>query len=85
MIQAYNDQSANFEIVEQTDEHIIIRDLGPWDQYKTITNAAEWVVSQLAGSLGDRRLLYYDSEGILDELKVENGKFAGFKYVESGQ
>lgn len=60
---------------------LVIRDLGPWDRYMTVTNAAETVVSELVdrGALPPgRRLFYYDSEGHLDELLVRNGCFAGY-------
>lgn len=61
---------------------LVIRDIGPWDRYRTVTNDAEAVVEALvkAGRLPEgRRLLYFDSEGDLDEIIVKNGKFAGFK------
>jgi hypothetical protein len=71
---------ANYSIVEDTDKHIVLRDLGPWDQYPTITNDAEAVVEDLAQELGGRRLFYIDSEGQKDELLVSaTGQFAGFK------
>jgi len=59
---------------------VCIRDLGPWDQYKTITNDAETVVLELVenGELpDDKRLFYYDSYGQLDEILHEKGKFKG--------
>jgi len=60
---------------------LIIRDIGPWDRHPTVTNGAEAVVRDLASSgylPEGRRLLYYDSEGQLYELRVEHGRFAGF-------
>lgn len=57
---------------------ILDRDLGN----KSVTNDAENVVADLVreGKLPEgRRLLYYDSEGQLDEIMVSGGKFAGFK------
>jgi hypothetical protein len=63
---------------------LVIRDVGPWDKRPTVTNDAEDVVRRLVeeGRLPEgRRLLYYDSEGNLDELVVKDGKFAGFKAV----
>ncbi len=61
---------------------LVIRDLGPWEKYMTITNDAENVVAELH-SLGHippgRNLLYYDSLGTLDELNHDgNGHFLGF-------
>lgn len=61
---------------------VVVRDIGPWDQYPTITNAPEELVSFMFrnGQLTHgRRLLYYDSEGQLDEIVVKDGRFAGFK------
>lgn len=69
---------ANYEIVEDSSAQMIIRDLGPWDQFLTVTNAAEVVVIELSDQLKGRRLFYYDSDGALDELVVVNGLFAGF-------
>ena len=60
---------------------LIVRDMGPWDHYPTITNAAEELVAHLfrINSLHPgRRLLYYDSEGQLDEILIKDGRFAGF-------
>jgi hypothetical protein len=73
---------ANFAIVEDTARHLLIRDIGPWNVYPTVTNDAEEVVKKLAPILGDRRLFYFDSEGELDELLVNNGHFAGFAVVD---
>jgi len=69
---------ANYEVVRANLAEVVIRDLGPWDRFQTVTNAAEETVRELAGRLDGRRLFYYDSEGQLDELKVKNGEFAGF-------
>lgn len=74
---------AQFKILEATDTSVLIRDIGPWDQCFTVTNDAEGVVDRLRPILGRRRLFYFDSEGDLGELKVENGKFAGFVRAES--
>jgi hypothetical protein len=73
---------ANFEIVEQTPEAVTIRDIGPWDQYPTITNSAEEVVEVLSRELvikNGQRLLYWDSENELTELLHKDGLFMGFK------
>lgn len=73
---------ANYDIAKQMPEAITLRDLGPWDKFLTITNAAEDVVEELVrqGILNEgQRLLYYDSEGELTELIHKNGKFSGFK------
>lgn len=69
---------ANYEVVTDNADMLIIRDLGPWDQHPTVTNDAEQVVEELAAQLGKRRLFYIDSEGQIDELAVKDGRFAGF-------
>lgn len=69
---------ANWRVVRDTPEQLVIEDLGPWSEHPTVTNDAEWVVSQVAGSLRGRVLLYFDSLGSLDQLLVRNGRFAGF-------
>lgn len=59
---------------------LVIRDVGR--ECMSITNDAEAVVEDLVsrGLLpAGRRLFYYDSDGQLDELLVEDGRFAGFK------
>lgn len=68
----------NFEIIRQDDEMVLLKDLGPWDKYMTITNGAEEVVASVAPWLGHRRLEYIDSEGNRDQILVRDGKFAGF-------
>jgi hypothetical protein len=74
---------ANYEIVGSTDDRLTIKDLGPWNRYATITNAAETVVEDLLPILANRRLFYYDSENELTEILVVNNKFAGFRMPES--
>jgi hypothetical protein len=78
-------RSPNYVIVEDDypqGKPLVIKDLGPWDWCLTVTNGAEQVVADLVamGKLPPgRKLLYYDSDGVLDEILVVNGKFAGFK------
>ncbi len=72
---------ANYQIVRKTDKSLIIRDIGPWSKYMTITNAAEEVVQALAPQLIGRRLFYYDSEDEFGELLIEAGRFTGFKFA----
>jgi len=69
---------ARFDIVKETEEYIIIQDLGPWDVHYTVTNDAEQVVKRLASHLAGRRLFYMDSAGETDELLVRDGEFVGF-------
>lgn len=74
-----SDRKANYTVVERNSKRIVLRDQGPWDQYLSITNAAESVVeTEVLNGLGTRRLFYHDSEGELTELRVKDGKFAGF-------
>jgi len=78
-------KTPNYSIENINDNRILIRDLGPWHEYPTITNNAEAVVAELVAAhgedLGGRELHYIDSEGDIDQLLVENGRFAGFKYL----
>ena len=71
----------NYIIVQETEELVLIRDVGPWDQHSTVTNMAEEVVLELVPMLDGRRLEYYDSDGRRDQLLVRDGKFAGFAPV----
>jgi len=72
-------------VIEESGQHgsgfVVIRDLGPWDRYLSVTNDAEAVVDDIVTSgrlCPGQRILYYDSDGQLDELLVEGGRFAGF-------
>ena len=71
-------QLANYSIERQTPDYILIRDEGPWDFYQSVTNAAESTVAGLIDALHGRHLYYIDTDGRIDELKIEDGKFAGF-------
>jgi hypothetical protein len=68
---------ANYAIVRDTHpDLIVIRDIGPWDAYQTVTNAADLVVAELqaARQLRDgRKLFYYDSEGEYGEIAYQSG------------
>lgn len=77
-------KAANFEVVkkDETTKTLTIRDIGPWDQFLTVTNDAENVLESLMKygiiELG-WRLFYYDSDGDLDEILMnDDGAFAGF-------
>lgn len=73
---------SNWEIVPGVvPGHLTIRDLGPWDRFPSVTNDAENVVAELRMKLkAGQRLFYYDSEGRLDEIVIdERGNFAGFR------
>ena len=72
---------ANYRIVSESLESIVIEDCGPWDQFPTVTNSAEEVIDDLRqkGYLKtNQRLFYYDSDGIMDELLLKNFRFNGF-------
>jgi len=80
-----------FVIVRNTpkmDKPLVIRDVGPWDAYPTVTyptvtNEIEAVIENLRnrGLLpADRRLLYYDSEGRLTEAVMEAGAFVAYRH-----
>ena len=75
--------SCRYEILmgESDDQVLTIRDLGPWDRHKTITNDVESVIDDLwPGVLRGRRLFYYDTRGELAEIlyAFESGRFLGF-------
>jgi hypothetical protein len=74
---------AQIKILDFTEQSVLIRDIGPWDQCFTVTNDAENVVQRILPILDGRRLFYFDSEGDLGEIKVKDGKFAGFVRAES--
>lgn len=76
-----NPRDPNFEVVKDTAQYMIVRDLGPWDVHRSITNGAEEVVAELFATrkLGAKRLGYYDSEGELGELVHDGcGNFVEF-------
>ena len=73
---------SSFEISRDDFNGLIIQDTGHADGKMSVTNDAENVVEHLVmtGKLSHgQRLFYYDSEGDLSELVVENGRFVGFK------
>lgn len=76
---------SNFTILTNTADVIVLKDLGPWDIFKTITNDAEAVVSYLYKSsqaTGSKRIVYYDSEEEATELFHDGcGNFTGFGFA----
>lgn len=79
MYNAPHHRRANYAVKEITDKHMLIEDLGPWDEYPTVTNAVEVVVEELRGQLNGRKLFYVDSEGVVDEIVYDrDGKFSHF-------
>ncbi len=72
-------RKANYELVRQDNGCVLIRDVGPWDKFLTVTNAAEEVVAELLPMLNGRRLEYIDSLGDRAVLLIsKDGKFSGF-------
>lgn len=78
-IRTTSQRGARFRIEATYADRVVIRDVGPWDERKSVTNDAEAVVQALVPALGQRRLFYYDTDNVLDELVVLDGAFAGFK------
>lgn len=77
---ASRDMLVNYRIENETEDYILIRDLGPHDEYKTVTNEPEWVVHHLLRRLRGRKLYYIDSEGSTDQILIHDGRFAGFSF-----
>jgi len=69
---------AKFVIEKETDEYIYIKDIGVDE--KSVTNDATVVVANLYEhhDLKNRRLIYRDSLGSIDEIKHKNGIFTGY-------
>ena len=64
---------------ESSEACLVIRNIG--DDCISVTNNVENVVANLVrgGFLPEgQRLMYYDSDGALDEICVANGSFGGF-------
>jgi len=78
-----NMKKTNYEIKLCSDSFVLIKDIGPWGRYMTVTNAAEDVVEELNCLLNGRRLFYVDSSNYIDEILIEHNKFAGFKLLNN--
>jgi hypothetical protein len=76
---------ADVEVIKETPEYIYLKAIGH-NVGLTITNDAEWVVSQLVNehNLGMRRVFYMDSLGQIDELTHVGAHFTGYKYGHEG-
>jgi len=70
-----------YEVVEVTDEKIVLNDLSNQVFSRSITNDAECLVAELFEKYGDLRIFYYDTMGMLTELDHENGKFTKFLFA----
>ncbi len=73
-------KNANYEIIKETPEYVVIKDLGPWDKFPTVTNKAQEVVESLFSTLKGRKLFYYDSNNNCAEIKIKDGEFSGFSF-----
>lgn len=56
-------RKANYTIVASDRNQVIIQDVGPWDQYLSVTNDAKNIVKELVakGYLADGRRLFWKS------------------------
>jgi hypothetical protein len=78
---------AAFVIKKETDCFVYIEDRGNHHNCKTVTNDAEWILKELADSIANfenKRLLYMDSEGRIDEIEHSGRRFIGFKAGHEG-
>ena len=69
---------ANFSIERQL-PFVVLVDRGPWTTYPTITNSSDKVIrflvdSRLLTGNGKEKFYYFDSEGDLTGVEVENGQ-----------
>jgi len=78
---------SNYSIESNSDEVILIKDLGPWDRYKTVTNDAEAVVAHLFRRglvTPNKQIIYIDSDGDYGELYHDGaGNFEGFGFTQA--
>jgi len=74
---------AMFHFVEMNEEKIVIADDALMHGTMSITNDAEAVTEGLLEHFGgDRKILYYDTEGELTELRHDGKVFTGFGFPE---
>ena len=77
-------RSAHRIVANVIGQPLVIRDVGPWDVFLTVTNDAEAVVQDLVESgllpVG-RRLFSLDSAGEPGELLIHADRFSGFAPV----
>ena len=73
-------RSATFTVADLTDTKIFIVDQ---DIGMSVTNDAENVVAFILQTVGNRRIIYKDTQGRWDELAHNGREFTGFKpYAE---
>jgi len=78
-----NRKIANYCVLESNGYFVALKDLGPWDKYPTITNSAEEVIAKMyEDGIKDQRIIYFDSENDLTELKHDGkGHFRAFDII----
>jgi hypothetical protein len=59
---------ASWSVIKETEDWMFIDDVGDHSRQPTITNDAEYVVSQIRPTLKGRGLIYKDSDGMLEVL-----------------
>lgn len=76
-------KTPNYKIISEDKNQITIQDVGPWNEFPTVTNGAELVVKELAdaGKLDGRTLRAIDSVGDMDELEYQGDRFTGFRFI----
>jgi hypothetical protein len=76
---------AGYEVIADNDQFIYLEDTGH-NQFKTVTNDAEYILSRLNEEygIGNRRVFYKDSSGDIDEIVHKNGVFTGFRHGHKG-
>ena len=71
----------NFVIEKNNLTYLLVKDIGPWNKYKSITNDIENLVKFLyeRGTLYNEKVFeYIDSEDEICEIQHLDGKFIGF-------
>jgi hypothetical protein len=76
---------ANFNVIQETPEYIYIKDTG-YTTSMSVTNDVEWVIARLDNEYGieDRWVFYMDSQGNIDEIVHNYGRFTSFKFGHAG-
>jgi hypothetical protein len=76
---------AGYEVLTSNVQFIYLEDSGH-NQFKTVTNDAEYILSRLNEEygIGNKRIFYKDSSGEIDEIVHKNGIFAGFGHGHKG-
>lgn len=78
-----NRLKCEFKIVENKDSYILLEDLANIYSSMSITNDAENVIEFLNNKLdiANKKIYYVDTDGRVDILCHDNGKFIGFKFA----